>query len=81
MKVTKSSPNGWKTLCQKEKLLVTSNIYFSHSVFKRCLMQTRKNQGLFGKELKSRVYLLPKTLSLTEHQTVAEIKLKRSADL
>ena len=35
----------------KEKLLVTSNFSFSHSAFKRLVLQTRKNQGLFGKEL------------------------------
>ena len=45
-----SSPNGWKTLLEKEKLLVTSNFSFSHSVFKRLLLQTRKNQGLFWKD-------------------------------
>ena len=28
-----------------------SNFSFSHSVFKRLVMQTHKNQGLFGKEL------------------------------
>ena len=37
---------------EKEKLLVTSNFSFSHSVFKRLVQQTRKNQGLFGKGLK-----------------------------
>ena len=36
-------------LWEKEKLLVTSNFSFSHSAFKRRLLQTRKNQGLFGK--------------------------------
>ena len=35
MKVTESSPNGKKTLWEKEKLLVTSNFSFSHSVFKK----------------------------------------------
>ena len=29
-----------------------SNFSFSQSVFKRLVLQTRKNQGLFGKELK-----------------------------
>ena len=29
------------------RLLVTSNFSFSHSVFKRLVLQTRKNQGLF----------------------------------
>ena len=33
----------------KEKLLVTSNFSFSHSVFRRLELQTRKSQGLFGK--------------------------------
>ena len=46
-----SSLNGLKTLCEKEKLLVTSNFSFSHSVFKRLVRQTRENQGLFGKGL------------------------------
>ena len=32
-------------------MLVTSNFSFSHSVFKRHVLQTRKNQGLFGKGL------------------------------
>ena len=35
-----------------EKLLVTSNFSFSYSVFKRLALQTRKNQGLFGKRLR-----------------------------
>ena len=29
-----------------------SNFFFSHSVFKRLVLQTRQNQGLFGKGLK-----------------------------
>ena len=45
------SQNGLKTLWEKEKLLVTSNFSFSHSVFRRLVLQTRKNQGLFGKGL------------------------------
>ena len=36
---------------KEEKLLVTSNFSFSHSVFKRLILQTCKNQGLFGKVL------------------------------
>ena len=35
----------------KEKLLVTSNFSFSHNVFKRLLLQTRENPGLFGNGL------------------------------
>ena len=33
-----SSPKGLKTLWEKEKLLVTSNFSFSHSVFRRLMM-------------------------------------------
>ena len=36
---------------KKEKLLVTSNFYCFHSGFKRLVLQTHKNQGLFGKGL------------------------------
>ena len=35
---------------EKEKLLVTNNFSFSHSVFKRVILQTRKNQGLLRKD-------------------------------
>ena len=35
----------------KVKLLVSSNFSFSHSVFKRLVLQTRKNKGLFVKGL------------------------------
>ena len=49
------SLNGLKTLCEKEKLLVTSNCSFSHSVFKRLVLQTRENQGLFGKGLRTKL--------------------------
>ena len=39
---------------EKEKLLVSSNFSFSHSVFKRLVLQTHKTQGLFGKGLKKK---------------------------
>ena len=48
MIMAKSSQNGQKTPWEKENLLVTSNFSFSHSVFKRLVVQTCKNQGLFG---------------------------------
>ena len=51
MKMADSFPNRWKTLQEKDKLLITSNLSFSHSVFKRLVQQTSKNQGLFGKGL------------------------------
>ena len=49
--MAESSPKEQKTLWVKEKLLVKSNFSFTHSVFKRLILQTRKNQGLFGKGL------------------------------
>ena len=47
--MAESYPNGLKTVWEEEKLLVTSNFSFSHSVFKRLVQQTRKNQDLFEK--------------------------------
>ena len=44
-----SFPNGYKTLWEKEKLLVTSNFSFSHCVFKRLILQTRKYQACLGR--------------------------------
>ena len=47
---------GEKTLWEKEKLLVGSNFSFSHSVFKRLVWETSKNQGLFGKGLRKNTF-------------------------
>ena len=52
--MAESYPKGQKTLWEKEKLLVSSNFSFSHSVFKRLVLQTCKSQGLFGKGLKKK---------------------------
>ena len=52
MKMPESYPNMYKTLREKEKLLVTSNFFFSLSVFKRLVLQTLKTHGLFGKGLR-----------------------------
>ena len=49
--MAKSSTNGLKTQWEKVKLLITSNFFFSHSGFRRLVLQTHKNQGLFGKGL------------------------------
>ena len=38
-----------ETLLEKEKLLITSNFSYSHSFFKRFILQTPKTKGLFGK--------------------------------
>ena len=48
--MAESSLKGRK-LWENEKLLVTSNFSFSHSVFKRLVLRTRKNLALFGKGL------------------------------
>ena len=49
-----------------EKLLVMSNFSFSHSVFKRLVLQTRKNQGLFGKGfiVESHLFVFSNALNL-----------------
>ena len=52
IKMEESFSNGLKTLGEKEKLVVTSNFSFSHSVYKRLVLQTHKNRGLFGKGLR-----------------------------
>ena len=57
--MAESYPNGYKTLWEKEKLLVTSNFSFSLSVFRRLVLQTHKNQGLFGKGLTLKVSKKP----------------------
>ena len=43
---------------EKEKLLITSNFSFSYGVFKRLVMQTRKNRGLFGKGLTDYLFII-----------------------
>ena len=57
MKMMESSQDRDKTLREKEKLLVRSNFSFFHSVFKRLVPQTCKNQSLFGKRLRVKSYL------------------------
>ena len=48
MKMAGRSPDWWKTMLEKQKLLLTSN--FSLCFQKTCAADTR-NQGLFGKGL------------------------------
>ena len=54
MKIAESSLNGYKTPWEKEKLLKFS---FSHIVFKWLVLQTRKNQGLFGEGLNQSILI------------------------
>ena len=77
MKMAESSQNRWKTLWEKEKLLVTSNFFFSLSVFKRIVLQTHKNQDLFGKGLKLfdiEIFVLGITLFFNSFQPLPQIK-------
>ena len=48
-----TSKIGYKTLWEKEKLLVTSNLSFSDSDLKRLVQQTRKKQGLVWGKVKA----------------------------
>ena len=45
-----------KTLWEKEKLLVMSNFFFSHNVFKSCLSLMRQNEYSRSKGLKSKFH-------------------------
>ena len=60
MKMAECSQNGSKTLWEKEKLLLTNNFSFSHSVFQRLLLQKLKIQGLFGKYIISKEHVKTK---------------------
>ena len=52
--MAEGSQNGKKTLWEKEKLLVTSNFSFSHSVFKRLVQQTcKKKEGIVWERVKA----------------------------
>ena len=54
MEIVKSFLKGWKTLWEKDKLCVRSNFSLYHSVFKRLVLQTCRNKGLFGKGLRGK---------------------------
>ena len=78
---------GRKTMREKEKLPVTSNFSFSHSVFKRLFLQTCKNQGLFGKGLRQKRVIelrvlveLVIVLTLSQRLILDASKLKGFAD-
>ena len=50
-------PIEQKTLCEKKKLLVTSNFFFSHNVFKSCLLLMRQNEYLWSKGLYPKILI------------------------
>ena len=64
-KMAQSYPNEQKTLWEKEKLLVTSNFSFSHSVFKRLVSQGRQKVSLCGNGLNYSFYILIGNLSFS----------------
>ena len=72
MGMVESSPKGYKSLWEKEKLLNTSNFSFSCCVVKRLILQKHKNQGLVL--VWERVKLLP------DDKISDRSKLKQSAD-
>ena len=82
--MVESFPNRYKTLREKKKLCVTSNFSFSRNVFKRPVLQTSKNQGLFGKGLtlsettNSRLFQIERVLQTTisNFMQMTEISLK-----
>ena len=51
MKMAEVFSKRIEILWEKEKSLVTSTFSFSHSVFNRLVLQTRKNKGFSGKGL------------------------------
>ena len=61
-----------KTLLEKEKLLITSNFSFSHSVFKRLVFQGRQKVSLCGNGLT--LYQATKILTLTKLKAFADDK-------
>ena len=55
MKNRNSFRDEWKTLWEKEKMLVTSIFSFSHNVFKSFPFQGRYQSGLRGKQLNKKL--------------------------
>ena len=52
LKMAENSLNRVENTMDKGEIARQSNFSFTHSVFKRLVLQTHKNQGLFGKGLK-----------------------------
>ena len=53
MKIAESFPNGWKTMWEKEKLLLRAISSFPTLFLKDLYCRHVKNQGLFGQGLKN----------------------------
>ena len=75
-KTGKSSQKVYKTLWEEEKLLVTSNFSFSHSVFQKLVLQTLKNKCLFWQGLR-RQKLMDRMVFYTTFNIISIISLKQ----
>ena len=57
-----------------------SNFCFSHSVFKRLVLQTLKNQDLFGKGLNEHKFLLTKPITAVKTTTTSTIAISTTTN-
>ena len=69
MKMAESSSNGYKTLGKGEIACYVQLILFSQGFYP--FLQTRKNQGLFGKDL---IQLIVRLLTFSRQKTLTEKK-------
>ena len=80
IKMAESSQDHWKTVWKKEKLLITSNFSFSHSVFTRLVLQTRNSQGLFTKGIIYTFFIRRQTFSASLHKRLESMKKRLSSE-
>ena len=66
-KMEESYPNGSKTLWGKEKLLVTGNFSFSHSVFKKPIAQGRQKVSLSVNGLSGSFIRIPTRITCSKN--------------
>ena len=80
MKIAESSLNGQKTLCVMEKMFVTSNFSFSHSVFKRLASQGCQKVSLCVNGLNCIFKALAEYLPFPKQQILNSSRQKQFAD-
>ena len=73
IKMVDCSPEGYKTLWKMEKLIITSNFSFSHSVFKRLVLQSHKNISLLFWERANHYLLLYQFQTLTNDYQLSKL--------
>ena len=64
---------------EKEKLLVTSSFSFSQCVFKRLVLQTRKNQGFVRERVKVMSLVDSFIINLKEKHQIGKNELLQSS--